>query len=100
MKRVVAEPRPTLLAYDQDAFVARLGYDHVDPAAAAELFALNRRYVADLLRRLPDEAFARVGDHTENGPMTLGELVANYIRHVEHHAAFARRKRGLLGKDS
>ena len=98
MKRVIAEDRPSLLAYDQDAFLARLGYDATDPAVAAELFALNRRHTAAILRRLPDDAFRRVGVHSENGPMTLEQLVGVYVRHVEHHAGFARRKRELLGK--
>ena len=98
MKRVAAEDRPTLLAYDQDAFIARLGYEHIDPLAAVELFAVHRRYTAAILRRLPDDAFQRVGVHTENGPMTLEQLVGVYVRHVDHHAGFARRKRELLGK--
>ncbi|MBX9623108.1 MAG: DinB family protein [Gemmataceae bacterium] len=98
MKRVIAEDRPSLPAYDQDAFAARLGYGHVDAAAAAELFALNRRLMAAVLRRLPDDAFRRAGVHSENGPMTLEQLVGVYVGHVEHHARFARRKRELLGK--
>jgi uncharacterized damage-inducible protein DinB len=98
MKRVIATDEPTLLAYDQDRFVARLGYSATDAALAAELFALNRRYTAEVLRRLPDDAFRRSGNHTENGPMTLEQLLAGYVRHVEHHAGFARRKREMLGK--
>jgi hypothetical protein len=98
MKRVIAMDEPTLLAYDQDAFVARLGYAEADAALAAELFALNRRQTAETLRRLPDAAFRRVGHHTVNGPMTLEQLVGGYVRHLDHHVGFARRKRELLGK--
>jgi hypothetical protein len=30
--------------------------------------------------------------------MTLEQLVAGYVRHLDHHAGFARRKREMLGK--
>src|SRR4051794_18702918 len=57
MKRVIALDTPTLLAYDQDLFVARLGYAETDLALVGDVFRLHRRLIADLLRRLPDAAF-------------------------------------------
>ena len=98
MKRVAAEDNPTLLAYDENAFVARLGYDQMDAPLSCEVFCVNRMAVAHMLRRLPDAAFERAGMHTERGRETLGELVALYIEHLEHHLAFIRKKRELLGK--
>lgn len=98
MRRVIAMDRPALLAYDQDAYVARLGYTETDVTAAAELFAANRRFMAAVLRRLPDDAFGRAGVHSENGPMTLEKLIGTYVWHLDHHAGFARRKRALLGR--
>jgi hypothetical protein len=98
MKRVIAMERPALLAYDQDAFVKHLDYSSVDAELAARVFALNRELTAGILRRLPDSAFARLGDHNENGPMSLERLVNVYVEHLEHHMKFLRRKRELLGK--
>ena len=33
-----------------------------------------------------DEAFLRVGTHTENGAVTLRSLVEGYAQHAENHA--------------
>jgi hypothetical protein len=98
MKRVIAEDKPLLLAYDENKFVARLGYDDISAAAAAELFRLNREMMAGILRRLPDEAFARYGIHSETGVKTLLDLVTGYAEHLDGHLVHLRKKRGLLGK--
>jgi uncharacterized damage-inducible protein DinB len=98
MKRVVAEDAPTLLAYDENRWLDRLGYASCDAWQACELFEANRRWLAELLRSLPDDAFGRTGDHTERGVMTLADLVKGYTEHFEHHLRFAHDKRSRLGK--
>jgi hypothetical protein len=99
MKRVAAEERPpTLIGYDESAFARGLFYDQLDPRLACEVFEKNRLLTAEILRRLPDAAFDRTGDHNEHGRMTLAELVQNYADHLEHHLKFIRQKRQLLGK--
>jgi hypothetical protein len=98
MKRVAAEDRPpTLIGYDESAFARGLFYDQLDPRLACEVFEKNRLLTAEILRRLPDAAFERTGEHNEHGRMTLGELVANYVDHLAHHLKFIRQKRALLG---
>lgn len=98
MKRVIAMERPKLLAYDDNAFVAKLDYAAQDPSLCAELFRLQRLQTAAILRRLPDEAFARVGEHSEDGPLSLADLVGKYTRHLAHHLTFLDGKRAALGK--
>ena len=96
MKRVAAMERPLLMGYDENAFTARLRYEAQPVADTLDLFDLNRRLWAITLRGLPDEAFERIGIHSERGKLSLAELVADYIRHLDHHLAFIRRKRDLL----
>lgn len=98
MKRVIAMDNPSLLAFDENRYVERLAYSTTDVAVAADLFRLNRLVTADILRRLPDDAFGRAGVHSERGRLTLADLVAGFVGHLEHHMAFVRKKRGLLGK--
>jgi uncharacterized damage-inducible protein DinB len=98
MKRVIAEDHPTLMAYDENRFASRLHYDALDPFLAVEIFALNRRITAEILRRLEPATFKRTGMHTETGEKTLEKLVTGYIDHLEHHLKFVREKRKLLGK--
>lgn len=98
MKRVAAEDGPMLVGYDETAFAKRLGYEHLSVRDAAEIFRLNRLMTAEILRRLPPAAFERTGKHSERGNVTLEQLLATYIGHVEHHLTFLRDKRKLLGK--
>jgi hypothetical protein len=98
MKRVIAEDRPTLLGYNETLYSQRLFHDQLDPEMACDLFAKNRLLMTEILRRLPDEAFERVGCHNEVGAKPLSYFVQNYIDHVHHHLKFIEQKRKLLGK--
>jgi len=98
MKRVIAEPGSALLAYDENRWVKHLGYDHADANTACEVFRLNRKMTAAILRRLPDEAFRQTGTHTERGVESLGMLVRDYVDHARHHMKLVREKRAKLGK--
>jgi uncharacterized damage-inducible protein DinB len=98
MKRIIAEDNPTIIGFDQAAFAAKLHYDKLDAAVAADIFRQNRLLMAVILRNLPDSAFARFGNHNERGPLTLAQMVAMYVGHLSHHMGFLNHKRQLLGK--
>jgi uncharacterized damage-inducible protein DinB len=98
MKRVIAEENPTLIGFDETAFARGLFYEALDAGLAAEIFAKNRRLTAEILRRVPDEAFNRFGTHSERGRVTLTQLVQGMVDHLEHHLRLLLDKRRLLGK--
>jgi uncharacterized damage-inducible protein DinB len=98
MKRILTEDDPPLLYADETAYVARLHPHGQDLDDALLLFEVGRRQWARVLRRLPDEAFLRQGTHNRNGPVTLGDLVASYIEHLDDHLEFVLGKRVTLGK--
>jgi hypothetical protein len=98
MKRIIAEDNPLLISYDETAFAQRLGYENLDPALACDLFRLNRELTAQILRQLPESAFARSGVHNQYGKVTLLHNLETYIKHLEHHAPFLIEKRKRLGK--
>lgn len=97
MKRVIAEENPTLQAYDENAWIARLDSRSMPMDEAAELFAANRKWMARVLRHCTEADFARSGRHTEDGPKTLANLLATYVSHLDHHLRFLYGKRGALG---
>ncbi|WZO97148.1 DinB family protein [Isosphaeraceae bacterium EP7] len=97
MKRVIAEENPTLLAFDQDAWIARLDSHAMPVDEAVRMFVDNRRWMARILRGLPDTDYSRSGLHTERGPLTLAELVAGYVSHLDHHLRFLYAKRASIG---
>jgi len=98
MKRIIAEEKPLLISYDEDAFARSLNYERLDPSLAAELFRINRLQMGEILRTLPAEAFSRWGVHNQRGKVTLLQLVEDYTNHVEHHFTFARQKLKALNK--
>jgi hypothetical protein len=98
MKRMLAMERPLLLGYDESAFAAKLHYDAWPIEDAVAVIDLVQRNFAAVLRRMPDEAFDRVGIHSETGVRQVGEMIAAYNGHLEHHLQFIRRKRAMLGK--
>jgi hypothetical protein len=86
MRQVIAEENPTLMAYDQDAWTRNLDYARRKPKQSLETFRRIRAENYELLKDLPSDAFARSGNHTENGPMTLRQLLEGYAGHAEAHA--------------
>lgn len=98
MRRIVAEEKPLLIAYDETAFVRELDYHADDAKQAADLFKLNREFTAAWLRRLPLSAADRVGVHNQNGIVSLARMIEMYVNHVDHHMTFLRAKREKLGK--
>jgi len=97
MKRVIAEDEPTLQAFDENAWIARLEPQDKPVEEAVNLFAANRHWMARILRALQESDFERVGIHSESGQQTLAYLVENMANHLDHHLRFLYAKRGNLG---
>jgi hypothetical protein len=85
LRQVIAEENPTLQGVDQNAWAERLDYGRRKISHALETFRRLRAENYELLRELPEEAFARVGNHTENGRVTLQDLMRSNAEHVEEH---------------
>ena len=98
MKRVIAEDNPSLIGFDETKFVKNLFYDEQSVDDAVNIFEMNRRNFARVLRRLPDTAFNRVGTHNERGPLKLSDLLSGAVNHLKHHLNFIVDKREKLGK--
>lgn len=98
IKRVIASDGPTLLAWDQDRFLAALFYDEQSVEDAVALVTLVRRQLGRVLAKLPPEAWHRSGHHSERGEQSLTRLVEGAIRHLDHHLHFINEKREKLGK--
>ena len=82
---VAAHDRPPLLCSDQDAFAERLGPLNAKAVDLADDFAMARAVNLGLLERLPEEAWERVGLHSERGEESIRDMVAYYAGHDRHH---------------
>jgi hypothetical protein len=85
-RQVIAEDSPTIIAFNQDAWTANLDYSRRKPKQSLETFRRLRAENHELLKGLPESAFDRTGNHTQNGPMTLRQMLEGYAGHAESHA--------------
>jgi uncharacterized damage-inducible protein DinB len=97
MKRVIAEDNPTLIGADENKFAALLQYQERDLEEELKIIELTRSQMARVLRKLPDSALQRSGQHNERGPRTLEQLLSTTIGHIPHHVRFILEKRLALG---
>ena len=86
-RRVIAEEKPRLEDYDQDAWANGLHYEQRRVSNVMELFRKLRAANHALLSELSEKDFARTGDHAARGVVTLRDLLVLYVEHTEAHAA-------------
>ncbi len=84
---VRAQHRETLEfpGYDQDAWVARQNYNDVDWRDLIELWVLLNRHLVHVVLQISAEHLeteCRIGN---GAPMTLRELIVDYVAHMKHH---------------
>jgi uncharacterized damage-inducible protein DinB len=97
MKRTIATDRPLLMGVNGIAYLETLTYAEHDLALDLRLLEVQREQLAADLRRLAPEAWARDSVHSENGLVTLRQLMLHAIRHLERHVAAIDEKRAALG---
>jgi hypothetical protein len=85
-RQVIAEENPTIVAFDQDSWTRNLDYARRKPKQSLETFRRLRAENYELLKGLPASAYERAGNHTENGRMTLRQMLEVYADHAESHA--------------
>jgi hypothetical protein len=82
------EPEPRVVGYDQERWAVAGDYhNHPVDLALATVEAVRANTVP-LLRRLPEEAWRKAGQHSEHAePYTAERWLAIYAAHLEEHAA-------------
>jgi hypothetical protein len=88
---VIAQDRPRLIGYDQDAWVERLRHADDDPDAVLVLFRALRRANLDLWARSSAEDHARAGVHEERGLESYALIFRLTAGHDRFHIDQARR---------
>jgi hypothetical protein len=86
IRYLAAEPDPVIQGYDQAAWARHFDY-HSHPLEPA-LVAVEavRANTVTLLRRLPEDAWQRVGRHTESGTYSAEDWLRIYAEHLDIHA--------------
>lgn len=81
LRLILAQDRPAITGYDQDAWAANLGYENADPGECVDRFAILRDSHLLVLGRLTPVQKARVGVHAERGEESVEHLVRLYAGH-------------------
>jgi hypothetical protein len=85
LRRLVAEPGSTVMAYDENRWARALDYHAQSADDAVELFRWLRHCSGSLLQSLPDTVWSHTIVHPENGVMTMDDWLDTYARHVPDH---------------
>jgi hypothetical protein len=94
IRRLLTEDEPVIRAYDEAAFARILTSDRpIEPSLEAMRWA--RETSAQLLDRMTDEDWQRVGTHSESGPYSAEDWLTIYAAHAHDHAEQVKRARGV-----
>lgn len=97
VRLLIAQDAPTIIGYDQEAFVRNLYSERpVEPSLAA--FQAARASTVPILRRLTEEQWRRAGTHSESGRYGVEDWLLIYANHAHDHADQIRRARATVAK--
>jgi uncharacterized damage-inducible protein DinB len=81
LRLIVAQDRPPLTGYDQDAWADRLGYAVADPRKSVARFRVLREDNLWIIDRCSAQDLERVGVHVERGDESLAHHLRLYAGH-------------------
>ena len=79
-RRILTEDDPLLANVDQDKIATETDYINQDAKAALEEFKRLRWETIQTLEGAPTDAWSRGGTHSNDGPMTVEQLVVRQIK--------------------
>ena len=97
LRQMLASDRPTIAAYDEKEFAKKLHYDR-PIAASLSAFKAARESTAELLDRLAESDWSRLGNHPEHDTYGVEKWMHVYAAHAHDHADQIRRARASLNK--
>jgi hypothetical protein len=93
IRRLLTEDEPVIHGYDEATFARKLTSDRpIEPSLEAMRWA--RETSAQLIERMTDEDWRKVGTHAESGPYSAEHWLKIYAAHAHDHAEQIKRARG------
>ena len=83
--RALLQDELTWPSYDQSGCVRVQRYQDAKWTELIELWSSYNRFLAHVLAAVPESKLGTICRIGDNAPMTLEELAADYLRHMEHH---------------
>lgn len=85
VRLILSENTPTILGTNQEAWVTALRYNDREPSELLELFRSLRSLNLEEWKRMAPKHLERVGQHSERGPESLGEMLRMLAGHDLSH---------------
>jgi hypothetical protein len=85
LRMVVAEERPLLAAFDENAWAQRFGALDADPRDALARWRTLREANVRLLESLAEDEWSRVGMHQERGVLSVAAIAQLLAEHDRAH---------------
>ena len=98
LRKLLAEAHPVLQSYDQDEWARRLHYQSRPIEPSLLLFRAARETTAQLLERMEEADWRKLGWHSEAGSYHSERWLEIYAEHAHGHAAQISRLKQALGK--
>jgi len=86
IRYLAAEADPVIQGYDEAEWARRFDYHSHPLAPALAVVEAVRANTVALLRRMPEDAWQRVGRHTESGTYSAEDWLKIYAEHLEIHS--------------
>jgi len=85
LRLILSEDNPTILGTQQDAWVAKLRYNELEPRKLVEIFRTLRELNLEEWRRASTDDLRRTGRHNERGPESLDAMLRLLAGHDLNH---------------
>lgn len=95
LRLLIAQEAPTIIGYDQEAFVQNL-YSERPAAPSLAAFQAARASTSPILRLLAEDQWQRAGTHSEVGRYGAEDWLRTYAAHAHEHADQIRRARATV----
>jgi hypothetical protein len=93
IRRLLTEDEPVIHGYDEATFARKLTSDRpIEPSLEAMRWA--RETSAQLMERMTEADWHKVGIHSESGPYSTEDWLRIYAAHAHDHAEQIKRARG------
>ncbi len=86
-RKILAEPDPTLVPFDQEAWAEKLEYRSQPVKSALTAFSSLRNANISLFKLLSKESWEKAGMHPEYGRLTLRQIAGHLVDHDLNHLA-------------
>src|SRR3982750_296112 len=82
LRKLLAQERPAIESYDQEAFALRLKYNELEIQPALDALRGARATTTQILRKMAEEDWKREGSHPEHASYTVEDWLRIYAAHA------------------